>query len=323
MNCHETRDLFSAKADDLLTPEQRAALDAHLRSCADCPREWERFRQTVSLLHSVGEARAPAGFASRVIEAARREPWHRRLIRGLFLPFRVRLPLEVAALVLVSTLAILLYRETPELRRAAEAPQSGVVAPASEAPVKSGDLEQAQGYAKTEAAPPAAPAPAEERQGVLQGAKERDQFARKQEIAPAPAEPPAVGGRIDTGREVQAPRGQDVQAPRAKEAQKSVAGKPELKAAARAQGPFHLMGLLRPKSPSTLDTQLNDLVKQAGGILVRDADRVGPGSIVEVVIPRDAYPRLEEGLRQIGDFTIETRAKTFPDQVRIGLRIAQ
>ncbi len=312
MNCHEARDLFSAKADDLLTAEQRAGLDAHLRSCADCPREWERFRRTVSLLHSVGEARAPAGFASRVIEAARREPWHRRFLRGVSLPLRVRLPLEVAALVLVSTLAIFLYRQTPELQRVVEAPQSGVVAPASEAPAKSADLEQAQGYAKTETEPPPAPAPAEERQGVLRGAKERDQVAGKQE----------AGGRTDAARELQAPRGQDVQAPRAKEAQKSVAAKPDLKAAARAQGPFHLLGLLRPKSPATLDTQLNDLVKQAGGILVRDADRVGPGSIVEVIVPRDAYPRLEEGLRQIGDFTIETRTKAFPDQVRIGLRIS-
>lgn len=307
MNCHEARDLFSVKADDLLTTEQRAALDGHLQGCADCSREWERFRQTVSLLHSVQEARAPAGFASRVIEAARREPWHRRLLRGIFLPLHVKLPLEAAALVLVSTLVIFLYRQTPEFQRAVEAPQSGVVAPASEAPAKSADLEQAQGYGQTAAAPQA-PAPAEERQGARQEAKERDQLARKQEAAPAPAEPPAAAGRRDAARELQKPA-----APQ----------RSELKGAARAQGPFHLMGLLRPKSPATLDTQLNDLVKQAGGILVRDADRVGPGSIVEVVIPRDAYPRLEEGLRQIGDFTIETRAKAFPDQVRIGLRIAQ
>ncbi|MBI3031820.1 MAG: zf-HC2 domain-containing protein [Candidatus Rokubacteria bacterium] len=322
MNCHEARELFSAKMDDLLTAEQRAALDGHLQGCADCRREWERFRQTVSLLHSVGEARAPAGFATRVMQASRGEPWHRRLIRNVFLPLHVRLPLEVAALLLVSTLAIFLYRQTPEIQRAVEAPQSGVVAPASEAPSKSAEAEQVQGYTKTEAEPPTAPAPAEEREGTLRGAKDRDQFARKQEAAPASAPPPAVGGRLDAAREVQAPRGQDVQAPRAKDSQKSVPAKPESKAAARAQGPFHLMGLLRPKSPATLDAELNDVVKQAGGILVRDADRVGPGSIVEVVVPRDAYPRLEEGLRRIGDFTIETRAKAFPDQVRIGLRIS-
>ncbi len=307
MNCHEARGLFSAKVDDLLTADQRAALDGHLRGCADCSREWERFRQTVGLLRSVGEARAPAGFASRVIEAARREPWHRRLLRSVFLPLHVKLPLEAVAVVLVSTLAIFLYRQTPELERAVEAPQSGVVAPASEAPAKTADLEQAQDYGKTAAEPQAVPSPTEQRQGALQEAKERDQVARKQEAAPALAEPPAAGGRLE------APRG----------LQKSVATpRSDLKAAARAQGPFHLVGLLRPQSPVTVDAQLNDLVKQVGGILTRDAERIGPGSIVEVVVPRDAYPRLEAGLRQIGNFTVETRAQAFPDQVRIGLRIA-
>ena len=325
MTCHEARDLFSARADDLLPAEQRVALDGHLQGCADCSRAWDRFSRTVSLLHSVTEARAPSGFAARVIGAARPEPWHRRLFRGVFLPLRVKLPLEAAAVVLVSTLVIFLYRESPEIERTIEAPRSGVVAPAAEAPAKSAEVEQAQGYGQTAAAPAPAPAapPAEERRRTLEGAREGDRLEKKQEAAPAPAEPPAVGGRLDAAREVRAPRDQDVQAPRAKEIQKSVPSMPEPKAAARAQGPFHLMGLLRPKSPATLDVQLDDLVKQVGGILVRDADRVGPGSIVEVVIPRDAYPRLETGLRQIGDFTVETRAKAFPDQVRIGLRISQ
>src|SRR3989304_4718464 len=139
MNCREARELFSTKADDLLTAEQRAALDGHLQGCADCRHEWERFRQTVSLLHSVGEARAPAGFGRRGMEASRREPGHRRLLRGVFLPLHVRLPPEGAALVLVSTLAIFLYRQTPELQRAVEAPQSGVVASAPDAPAKSAE----------------------------------------------------------------------------------------------------------------------------------------------------------------------------------------
>jgi len=136
---------------------------------------------------------------------------------------------------------------------------------------------------------------------VLEGVKEKDRSEKKEEAARS--EPPAVGGRAGH------------------EARKSVAPRSESKPALQAQGPFHLMGLLRPRSPDTLDSQLNDLVKQVGGILVRDAERVGRGSIVEVVVPRDAYPRLEAGLRQLGDFTVETQAQTFPDQMRIAIRI--
>ncbi|MBI4587274.1 MAG: zf-HC2 domain-containing protein [Candidatus Rokubacteria bacterium] len=314
MNCPEARELFSSRVDALLTPEQRRALDLHLQTCAECPREWERFRRTVSLLHSLEEARAPAGFAARVIEAARREPWLRRLLRNVFLPLHVKLPLEAAAIVLVSTLVIFLYRQTPEVQRAVEAPPSPrVAAPAAEPPAKSVTLEQRQrdlgapSVPGVTAPPPASPPKAaeSERVGALEAPREKDRPG-KEEAAPA-AEPPAVGGRMDAARE----------------ARKSAAPAVEPKPAARAQGPFHLVGQLKAKNLEALDSQLTDLVKQVGGILVRDAEPMGGGSIVEVIVSREAYPRLEAGLRQIGDFTVETRASSFPQQVRVALRIAE
>ncbi len=269
MNCRAARELFSARVDGFLTPEERVALDRHLEGCADCDREWERFSRTVGLLRAVPEARAPADFAQRVVEATLREPWHRRLLRGVFQPLHVKLPLEAAAIVLVSTLVFFLSRQSPEVQRAYEAqPRPQVAAPES--------------------------------------ALEKDRPAQKEE-APA-AERPPVGGRTDVEREA---RKSAVPAPAA-----------ESKLAVRALGPFHLLGLLRPTNREALDRELGDLVKQVGGVLVRDADKIGSGSIVEVIVPRDGYPRLLAGLRQLGEFRVETRAQTFPEQVRIGIRIS-
>jgi anti-sigma factor RsiW len=112
MTCEEARELFSAEVDARLLPEQRAGLERHLATCPECSQERERFGRTIALLRSVEEARAPAGFASRVLEAVRREPWPRRVIRGLVRPVHVKLPLEAASIVLVSTLVFLLYRQT-------------------------------------------------------------------------------------------------------------------------------------------------------------------------------------------------------------------
>ncbi len=299
MNCQEACELLSAKADELLTLEQGLALGDHLQGCVGCRREWERFRQTVSLLRSVEEARAPAGFARRVIEKVRQEPWPRRLLRSVFLPLRVKLPLEAAAVVLVSTLVLFLSRQSPEFERAVEPPPSpGAMAPASEPAAKS-DLERARGSRGLPQARPATP-PAGEQQGTLRDVKEKDRLEKKGEAAPAMS-----GG---TGP--------------APEARESAAPGSPPKLAARAQGAFHLVGLLRPRNPAAVDSQLGDLVKQVGGTLVRDAERVGAGSVVEVVVSREAYPRLEVGLRQIGDFTVETRAPTFPDRVSIAIRVA-
>jgi hypothetical protein len=119
MTCDQMRELFSALVDEALSPEERVGLDAHLASCADCRRELEGFQQTVALVRSAPPVRAPVGFVDRVLAAARPAPWYRRLARRLFVPLSVKLPVEAAAVVVVAILAVVLYRETPELQRAA------------------------------------------------------------------------------------------------------------------------------------------------------------------------------------------------------------
>ncbi len=137
MTCHDAREQFSALVDDALAADGRAALDAHLATCADCRRELQRFRDTVSLVRAVAPVRAPAGFVDRVLEAARPVSWPRRLVRGLFLPWPVKLPMEAAAVVLVAVGVALVYRGTPELELATRLEQPVPVvaqAPESAAP---------------------------------------------------------------------------------------------------------------------------------------------------------------------------------------------
>jgi len=122
MTCREARDLFSARADEALALDERAALEAHLATCGECRREWQRLAATVGLLRAVEPPRAPAGFVDRVLAAARPQPWYRRLVRTVFLPWPVKLPLEAAAIVLVGGLAVLVFQRSPELQQTAQAP---------------------------------------------------------------------------------------------------------------------------------------------------------------------------------------------------------
>ena len=74
MSCHDAREWLSDLVDDAVDAETRAQVDAHLTGCAECRRELDRLRATVSLLHAVERPQAPAGFADRVLEAARPSP---------------------------------------------------------------------------------------------------------------------------------------------------------------------------------------------------------------------------------------------------------
>lgn len=158
MICGDYRDLFSALVDDALAAEERAALDAHLSGCADCRRELERFRRTVAALHGLGPERAPMGFVDRVLVAAHRRPWSRRLATGLFRPMRVMLPLQAAAMLLVAGLALYLYQHSPELQQAAR--QESPASP----PSPGASLDRAPGLGDAPAAADVAPGSAPKQQ---------------------------------------------------------------------------------------------------------------------------------------------------------------
>jgi len=117
VTCHDARELFSALVDEVLTPDERPGLEAHLAGCPECRRELERFRQAVGLVQALPADRAPAGFVDRVLAAARPEPWPRRLVRALLVPWTVKLPLEAMALLLVGGLAVLVFRGVEEQQR--------------------------------------------------------------------------------------------------------------------------------------------------------------------------------------------------------------
>ena len=195
MTCTETRDLFSALADDALTPAERAALDAHLAGCADCRRELAGLLRTVKLVRAIDPARAPAGFVDRVRAAARPEPAPKRLARRLLAPWQT-LPLGAAALFLIAGLAVLLFRGSHEQQQAARY-QPTTPGPAAQAPTAAPRETGSSATTATRESTPAAP-PARSRK--LETAKNRVE-------QPAPAEPRAetTAPRTMAERQVAAP----------------------------------------------------------------------------------------------------------------------
>jgi hypothetical protein len=195
MTCTETRDLFSALADDALTPSERAALDAHLAGCAECRRELAGLLRTVKLVRAMDPVHAPAGFVDRVVAAAQPAPLHSRLGRRLMRPWPT-LPLGAAALLLIGGLAVLLFRGSPEQQRAAHDQLEAPRAPSSERDV-------------------AAPRRAEPPPAVKSDATSRDAVPSTREAeVQQNFTPPAAVERRDAKREL-SDRGQDARAPAA------------------------------------------------------------------------------------------------------------
>ena len=190
MTCAENREQHSALLDGELTVEARARVQAHLDGCGECAGELARLARMLGMLHALPPERAPVGFVDRVLEAARPTPWYVRLGRRVLLPWRVKVPLEAAAVIVVALGAVYVFQRMPELQQAAryEAPAPAPAPPSPSAPAPS-------------PAPPAAgrepvarePAPAPESRPAAPPAESQEQPARS-------AAPPAEAPRADSSR---------------------------------------------------------------------------------------------------------------------------
>jgi Putative zinc-finger len=376
MTCHDARDQLSALIDDALGAEERSAVETHMATCAECRRELERLRGTVALLRAVEPARAPAGFVDRVLEAARPEPWPRRLFRALLLPWPVKLPVEAAAIVLVAVGVAYVFRATPELQQAsryesaqpvttasdqaAPAPPSPDVArEAARAPeatrtpeptrtlARPQDRERASGQKALEKQAPEKETPekkaapmtqafgevgqrpqdADERRAKLDDAS-RDAAKRQANVPPATPAEPQIAGKLEES----SPRAERAQGAPGTRARSSAEPAPEPRVdtlqAPRPAAPPAAAAFVAPDVSGRLavadrDAALQNLARllaRLGG--VEDRRVVGAeGPIVELTIPREAYPELLRELAVLGRWQLIREAPALPEKVRVTLRI--
>jgi hypothetical protein len=347
MTCADLRDRFSARLDEALAVEERAAFDAHLATCADCRREWRRFAMTVGLVRGIEPARAPADFVDRVLTAVRPRPWYRRLLRDLFVPWPVKLPLEAAAVVLVAGLAIVIFQRSPELQRAARPAElqqkTRAFEPPTPAPMSS-----------TPSAVPSAPPPTERRESGGRrpvsppspdvGPRVLDRLATNDQAPPArpaerdvvaPSPPPAASeprAQSEDARQnvVSAPP----KAGTAVEPQPAAPGsalrsRVEQKAApSQSYAPGLIATRIRPPVEARLavsdraaaEREIAALLARLGGT---GMPRAAASGVLEFLVPRDAYSTLTSELAKLGQLRIDGEPAGDADAVHVRLRFAE
>lgn len=314
MTCDESRALFSDVADARLTPGEQAVWDAHLATCSDCRREWASFQRTLGLLQGLPGHRAPTGFVDRVMTATYPPPWPRRLARRLFVPVRVKIPLEAAALALLAVTGVYLVQRTPEMQQAmhdaapssspppvptappapavtspaapAQSPAAPAQSPASPAPPPAASrkdslraLAKPEGKGRTEpmAAPENAPGKAAE-QGSIQAPQSPE--PRTREVAPAPAPGVQVPSRGFSGG--------------------GLARQERIRTTAAA-APM-VMGRLMVEDRDAAVPALAALIARVGATEL-GRTLVEDGTLIELDVPRAQYAEFARGLAAIGGWT--------------------
>ena len=336
MTCAENRELHSALLDGELRGDERALVEGHLAGCPECARELERLARMLGMLHALPAARAPLGFVDRVLEAARPTPWYTRLGRRVLQPWRVKLPLQAAALVVVALGAVYVYQKTPELQQAAR----------YEAPAPTSPTPSAPPPAAREPAPPA-PARAPEPPA---GSK----AAERQEPAPRADSPELAKRESDTGaRDASRSNVMKGAAPpatpapaapaEAERAGEKKADAPEPAPRTQAEGRSSRLGEAAPSAP--LQSRMLVAPDASGRLAVDDREaaeralaelraRLGVaesfrrdagegGVLIEMVVPRQGYADFARGLAAIGRWTADREPAVPPEQIRLQILLVR
>lgn len=151
MTCNEIETRLPAYLEDLLSPEEQKSIREHLASCTSCSRAFSDLRKAERLVRDLEAVEPPPFFEQRIMSRIREEAGRKQgIIRKLFYPLHIKIPVQVLATLLVAVLAFYVYQTgDPELKRMASFP----------APPAEHKQDQAQAESPKAVTPPSTVAP--------------------------------------------------------------------------------------------------------------------------------------------------------------------
>jgi len=118
-DCSRIKEMLPALFEGILSADETAAVQEHLTTCKPCRAALDDLKKTMHLLQHLDEVDPPPWFAQRVMGKIREKETKgkRGVLRRIFYPLRVKIPLQALASVLIVVLALYLYRSVgPEMK---------------------------------------------------------------------------------------------------------------------------------------------------------------------------------------------------------------
>jgi hypothetical protein len=109
MKCEQVKILLADYLDKKLPDGDRAMVQEHLRQCADCREELQFLKKYMKEIESFPSLKAPDDFLEKIHERINR-PMHSGVIQKLFLPLRIKVPLEAAALLALALTGLIIFK---------------------------------------------------------------------------------------------------------------------------------------------------------------------------------------------------------------------
>ncbi|MBW2095236.1 MAG: DUF2275 domain-containing protein [Deltaproteobacteria bacterium] len=132
MECLEIKRHLSEYIDGVLDADKAAQVEKHLESCADCREELSALERVIQTLGSMEVMEAPEDFMERVHQRIERRSRLSRVWRSLFIPFRLKIPIQVASVVTACVLVFLIFHHMRTAEEVATLVQEPAIQPTAE-----------------------------------------------------------------------------------------------------------------------------------------------------------------------------------------------
>jgi hypothetical protein len=107
MECAAILKRLSEYIDGTLDAQTRAWVEKHITDCENCKQELDSLRSVVQELGALDPVKPPADFLEKIHERMEPRSGFNKMVRKLFVPFHIKIPLELAAAATVTILVVL------------------------------------------------------------------------------------------------------------------------------------------------------------------------------------------------------------------------
>lgn len=117
-NCKEIEKNLPLYLDNLLSGEDKLALEEHLKSCPECAKNLTQLKKAGNLVSHLKEVEPPPWFKQKIMARVRDEAENKSFVQKWFYPLRIKIPVQIFATVFIAVLAVYIYRAGQEQMKA-------------------------------------------------------------------------------------------------------------------------------------------------------------------------------------------------------------
>ena len=303
MKCGQIQKMLPACLDGILSKTENALVEKHLGACDSCRAAFGEYQHARQLIRNLEAVEPPPGFAQRVMARIEEEEGKKAgILRKLFYPLHIKVPIQAVAMVAVAVLAIQAYRSVEPQKQTA--PQTEITAaPASrEEKGKKEDRQEEAVQPAKRTLPTSEEAP-----------KTAEGITKDSMTSPPPASAPPVETRLREEKAT-APPSQisgSASAPReAEKAEFAAARKSKMEAKIEAAGPSPEAASLQKKAevgltlqavnPVLASEKAQTILQEMGGSRL-GRTRMGEKEIVTADLNPQKLPELIGHLKEFGE----------------------